>query len=232
MAFLLLLAATLPVWLTLGTTTIAETSAAPEQLIAGFAAAQNPDAFFYAINRAAAGDVASVRKAALARISDNDPKTRYAALYALALSADEGNADALAEFLTSPVADERLLAAGAMAGIRDKRALPVLIAALDQNEPLLYRGAGERVYSFARKQLLWFTGQTSDSKQQRRRSRSRRPSRLGRDGGELTAIRCISTRRTSGSCHEMAWRDRYDDCVLLLRAIGARRGRWDDRCCR
>ena len=159
MAFLLLLAATLPVWLTLGTTTIAETSAAPEQLIAGFAAAQNPDAFFYAINRAAAGDVASVRKAALARISDNDPKTRYAALYALALSADEGNADALAEFLTSPVADERLLAAGAMAGIRDKRALPVLIAALDQNEPLLYRGAGERVYSFARKQLLWFTGQ-------------------------------------------------------------------------
>ena len=159
MTFLLPLAATLAVWLTLSTTTIAATSAAPERLIGDFTATQNPDTFFYAMNRAAARDPASVRKAALARITDNDPKTRYAALYALALSADTGNVDTLAEFLTSSAADERLLAAAALAGLRDKRSLPALIAALDEKEPLTYREAGERASTFAQKQLLYFTDQ-------------------------------------------------------------------------
>ena len=135
----------------------AAAGATPEQLIASFSDAPNPDAVFYAINKASGTDPAPVRKAALAHIGDSEPKTRYAALYALALSADKSDAEALAKFLGSPVADERLLAAGALAGLRDKRALPILIAALDLDKPLNYRGAGERASTFAQQQLLHFT---------------------------------------------------------------------------
>jgi hypothetical protein len=132
---------------------------APEQLITGFSDAPNPDAIFYALNKASATDSAALRKAALAYIGDNDQKTRYAALYALALTATQDDAEALARFLTSPIADQRLLAVATLAGLRDKRALPVLIAALDRNEPLMYRGPGERASTFAQKQLIYFTSQ-------------------------------------------------------------------------
>jgi hypothetical protein len=51
-------------------------------------------------------------------------------------SATNNGAAELAGMLTSANVDERLLSEGAPAGLGDKRALPVLIAALDQQDEL------------------------------------------------------------------------------------------------
>ena len=134
--------------------------ASPEQLITGFAAAPNRHAAFYDLNQAAANDTAALRKAALAHLADKDPPTHYAALYALVMTADVDNgATELAGMLASPNVDERLLSAGTLAGLGDKRALPVLIAALGQQDELSYRAPPLRAYDFAQRQLLWFTNQ-------------------------------------------------------------------------
>ena len=53
----------------------AAAGATPEQLIASFSDAPNPDAVFYAINKASGTDPAPVRKAALAHIGDSEPQT-------------------------------------------------------------------------------------------------------------------------------------------------------------
>jgi len=139
----------------------ADAPASPEQLITGFANAPNIHAAFYDLNQAAADNTAALRKAALAHLADkNDPDTHYAALYALVMTADADNGAAeLASMLTSANVDERLLSAGALAGLGDKRALPVLIAALDQQDELSYRAPPQRAYDFAQRQLLWFTDQ-------------------------------------------------------------------------
>jgi hypothetical protein len=139
----------------------ADASPSPEQLIAGFANAPNVHAAFHDLNQAAANNTAALRKAALAHLADKgDPDTHYAALYALVMTADADNGAAeLAGMLTSANADERLLSAGALAGLGDKRALPVLIAALDQQDELSYRAPPQRAYDFAQRQLLWFTNQ-------------------------------------------------------------------------
>ena len=70
-------------WLAFVPAIMGATNPAPEQLITGFSNAPNPDAIFYAINKASAADSAPLRKAALAYIGDNDQKTRYAALLLL-----------------------------------------------------------------------------------------------------------------------------------------------------
>jgi hypothetical protein len=139
----------------------ADAPASPEQLITGFANAPNIHAAFYDLNQAAVKNTAALRKAALAHLADKgDPDTHYAALYALVMTADADNGAAeLAGMLTSANVDERLLSAGALAGLGDKRALPVLIAALDQQDELSYRAPPRRAYDFAQRQLLWFTNQ-------------------------------------------------------------------------
>jgi hypothetical protein len=138
----------------------ADASASPEQLITGFAAALNRHAAFYDLNQAARTDTAALRKAGLAHLADKDPPTHYAALYALVMTADADNGGTeLAGMLASPNVDERLLSAGTLAGLGDKRALPVLIAALDQQDELSYRAPSLRAYDFAQRQLLWFTNQ-------------------------------------------------------------------------
>ena len=55
----------------------AAAGATPEQLIASFSDAPNPDAVFYAINKASGTDPAPVRKAALAHIGDSGSGTRF-----------------------------------------------------------------------------------------------------------------------------------------------------------
>lgn len=138
----------------------ADASASPEQLITGFANAPNINAAFYDLSEAAVNNTAALRKAALAHLADKDPDTHYAALYALVMTADASNgAVELAGMLTSANVDERLLSAGALAGLGDRRALPVLIAALDQQDELSYRAPPRRAYEFAQSQLLWFTNQ-------------------------------------------------------------------------
>ena len=138
----------------------ADASPSPDQLITGFANAPNINAAFYDLNEAAANNTAALRKAALAHLADKEPDTHYAALYALVMTANADNGAAeLGGMLTSANVDERLLSAGALAGLGDKRALPVLIAALDQQDDLSYRAPPRRAYEFAQSQLLWFTNQ-------------------------------------------------------------------------
>ena len=138
----------------------ADASPSPDQLITGFANAPNINAAFYDLNEAAAHNTAALRKAALAHLADKEPDTHYAALYALVMTANADNGAAeLGGMLTSANVDERLLSAGALAGLGDKRALPVLIAALDQQDDLSYRAPPRRAYEFAQSQLLWFTNQ-------------------------------------------------------------------------
>lgn len=137
-----------------------DVSASPEQLITGFAASPRIDSTFHALNKAAADNAAALRTAALAHLADKNPDTHYAALYALVMTADADNgATELAAMLISENADERLLSAGALAGLGDKRALSVLIAGLDQQDPLSYRVPPQRVCDFAQRELLWFTNQ-------------------------------------------------------------------------
>jgi hypothetical protein len=132
----------------------------PDHLIAGFADSPNIAAAFQGLNEAARENTAALRKAALAHLADKNPDIHYAALYALAMTADAANgANELAAMLNSPVLDDRLLSAGALAGLGDKRGLPILIAALDQQEPMAYRAPGEHACDFAKQQLLWFTRQ-------------------------------------------------------------------------
>jgi hypothetical protein len=138
----------------------ADASASPEQLITGFADAPSVRAAFHDLNEAAANNTVALRRAALAHLADKDPDAHYAALYALVMTADASNgAVELAGMLTSANVDERLLSAGALAGLGDRRALPVLIAALDQQDELSYRAPPRRAYEFAQSQLLWFTNQ-------------------------------------------------------------------------
>jgi hypothetical protein len=133
-----------------------DASPLPEQLITGFGNAPNHNA----LNRAAHTDTAALRTAALAHLADKDPAAHYAAVYALAMTADNNNGAAeLVRMLTSSNVDERLLSAGTLAGLGDKRALPVLIAALDQRDELSYRVPLLHAYEFAQRQLLWFTNQ-------------------------------------------------------------------------
>jgi hypothetical protein len=130
-----------------------------EQAITRFSPA-HVDNSFEALNKAASGDKVALRNAALAHLGDKDPNVHYAALYGLVLAADEnGGANELVAMLGSAVADERLLSAGKLAGLGDKRALPVLIAALDNPERLSYRHPPQRAFEFAKTQLLWFTKQ-------------------------------------------------------------------------
>jgi hypothetical protein len=134
----------------------ADTFPSPEQLVTGFGNAPNHNA----LNRAAHTDTAALRTAALAHLADKDPATHYAAVYALAMTADNNNGAAeLVRMLMSSNVDERLLSAGTLAGLGDKRALPVLIAALDQRDELSYRLPLLHAYEFAQRQLLWFTNQ-------------------------------------------------------------------------
>jgi hypothetical protein len=131
----------------------------PEHLITGFAGSPNVAETFHELNEAARENAAALRRAALAHLADKDPEIHYAALYALAMTADATNASELAAMLNSPSVDDRLLSAGALAGLGDKRGLPILITALDQQGPMAYRAPGARACDFAKQQLMWFTRQ-------------------------------------------------------------------------
>ena len=110
------------------------------------------------LNQAAEADPAALRKAALRHLHDGSAAVRYASLYGLVLTAtaEEGTAE-LASMLVSANLDERLLSAAALAGIGDKRGLPVLIDALDSSAQLSFRDPPQPAFDFARTQLLWLT---------------------------------------------------------------------------
>jgi HEAT repeat protein len=93
------------------------------------------------------------------RQRSEDPDVRIAAIYALSITLEPGDADALARVLESSNAGERVLAAAGMIAAGDGRAVPVLIDALGIKDPLPFGAPRLRVWAQARISLLSFTGQ-------------------------------------------------------------------------
>jgi hypothetical protein len=101
-----------------------------------------------------------LRAAALRQLGDGRADVRYAAVYALALTAAPGPAeDALRGLLTAPEPTNRLLAAAALAGIGGKEALPVLIGELGSGGWVGYSEPPVQGWQLARLALLVYTGQ-------------------------------------------------------------------------
>ena len=134
-------------------------SVSPPEAITQFSALELTKSY-HRLNQTAFERGAALRQAALSRIQDRDERIRYAAVYALAITANaEHDINELLRILQSGSIDERMLAAGALAGLGDKRGLPVLIDALDNGAELQFRTPPTQAREFARAQLLWFTTQ-------------------------------------------------------------------------
>lgn len=127
---------------------IAEFSTQPERLNSSFAD----------IHRHARERPAELRDAALDQLASATGPVRYAALYALALTADgTGSMDALREVLTSDDVNERMLAAGSLIARGEKAAFPVLIELLGSDEQLAFRDPPQEAWRFARFVLIQYT---------------------------------------------------------------------------
>jgi HEAT repeat protein len=101
----------------------------------------------------------ATREAALDHLESQDADARIAAAYALSITLQPDDADALAPLLESTSPGERVLAATGMLAVGDGRAVPVLIAALEVEDPLPFGSPPLRVSEQARFALLSFTGQ-------------------------------------------------------------------------
>jgi HEAT repeat protein len=111
------------------------------------------------LNTAVLTEPEASREAALDHLESEDPDVRIAAAYALSITLEPDDADALAPLLESASSGERVLAASGMLAVGDGRAVPVLIAALDAEDPLPFGSPPVRVWEQARLALLTFTGQ-------------------------------------------------------------------------
>lgn len=129
---------------------IASFATGPEQLNSSFAA----------IHRHVNERPADVRVAALDQLPTATGDVRYAALYALSLTAEGDDAFvALHDALESVDVDERMLAAGSLVARGDKAALPVLIEMLGSAEDLAFRDPPQAAWEFARFVLLRYTAE-------------------------------------------------------------------------
>jgi len=112
------------------------------------------------VNAAAFGEPAALRAAALKHLSDRRAGVHFAAVYALALTADaKTGAMQLRALLTSHAVEDRLLSAGALATLGDPRGLPVLIAALGDRSKLPIWEPPRQAFEFALTALLRYTNQ-------------------------------------------------------------------------
>jgi HEAT repeat protein len=111
------------------------------------------------LNTAVLAEPQASREAALESLNSDDADVRIAAVYALSLTLQPEDADASAPLLQSQDAGERVLAAAGMIAVGDGRAVPVLIEALDIEDPLPFGAPPLRVWEQARIALLRFTGQ-------------------------------------------------------------------------
>ncbi|OLC41892.1 MAG: hypothetical protein AUH75_05430 [Gemmatimonadetes bacterium 13_1_40CM_4_65_7] len=133
----------------------------PEQSITGFDDNKiHVEYSFFALNELARSQTTELRRAALRHLGDRDPRVHYAAVYGLALTATSASgSDQLVAMLTSSNVDERLLSAASLAGIGDRRGLPVLINALDEKRALAFRRPPQYGFQFAQAELLNLTAE-------------------------------------------------------------------------
>jgi len=126
---------------------ITEFGKKPEQIKASLAA----------IHRLLRERPAELRTAALKHLNATDPTVRFAALYALALTAEHGpSMEALRPFLESKDVNERMRAAVSLVARGEKTALPVLINALG-SDTLLDRRPPRSAWELAKSVLVRYT---------------------------------------------------------------------------
>jgi hypothetical protein len=111
------------------------------------------------LNAAVLAEPDASREAALDHLESQNPDVRIAAVYALSITLQPDDADALAPLLESDSSGQRVLAAAGMLAVGDGRAVPVLISALEVEDPLPFGSPPLRVWEQARFALLSFTGQ-------------------------------------------------------------------------
>jgi hypothetical protein len=111
------------------------------------------------LNAAVLTEPDATREAALELLESQDADARIAAAYALSITLQPDDADALAPLLESDSSGERVLAATGMLAVGDGRAVSALISALDVEDPLPFGSPRLRVWEQARFALLSFTGQ-------------------------------------------------------------------------
>ena len=111
------------------------------------------------LNTAVLAEPDETREAALDHLESQDPDVRMAAVYALSITLEPDDADALAPLLESASPGERVLAATGMLAVGDGRGVPVLIDSLPVEDPLPFGSPPLRAWEQARFALLSFTGQ-------------------------------------------------------------------------
>ncbi len=111
------------------------------------------------LNAAVLTEPDATREAALELLESQDPDARIAAAYALSITLQPDDADALAPLLEADDPGVRVLAATGMLAVGDVRAVPELMAALELEDPLPFGSPPLRVWEQARFALLSFTGQ-------------------------------------------------------------------------
>lgn len=132
----------------------------PSAAIEGFDAAPEAGSRPRArLNAAVLAEPDASREVALAGLESESPDVRIAAAYALSITLQPEDADALAPLLESASSGERVLAGAGMLAVGDERAVPVLIAALGLEDPLPFGSPPMRAWEQARFALLSFTGQ-------------------------------------------------------------------------
>jgi HEAT repeat protein len=113
----------------------------PVAVVEGFDPSINARTALGDIHTAARDDAEALLAVALENVDAADEDVRWAAVYALAITAtadDDAAISALTETLGSSDPDERLTAAGSLATLGAKESIPILIDLLDSDAELRY----------------------------------------------------------------------------------------------
>ncbi|HEX9596167.1 MAG TPA: HEAT repeat domain-containing protein [Anaerolineales bacterium] len=126
--------------------------------LASFGGTLNPETAFQTLHENIRDNPSELARAAMQQLENADPAVRFAAIYALANTAEtQQHLDGLRSLLSSQSAGERLLAAEALLVRGEKEAIPVLIAALNSEEELAYSLPPQQAWQAASSLLLLYT---------------------------------------------------------------------------
>lgn len=115
----------------------------------------------YSLNEAILNDPGSVRRAASVSLGAPEFRVRFAAVYALSLTADASQIGPLSTVMQDEDQDLglRILAARALIAMGDKQSIPVLISALPSDESLPFWNPPEPQWVPAYSDLNRYTGE-------------------------------------------------------------------------
>lgn len=133
---------------------------AGEDLLKAFDPASNPDEGFGALNRLVAEQPALAAEVAAGLLTAEEPDTRYAAVYVLALTAvDREEVGALRTVLRSETPHLRAIAAASLLGLGELAAIPVLIELLAATDEIPASRPSAFVDRFSSEALTAYTGE-------------------------------------------------------------------------